>query len=474
LVMIQKAGIVLEPEYDLIVIGTGAAGTSAAARAVHLGARRVALIEHDRLFGTCMNVGCIPSKFLLAIANIHYYRDHGHKSLDVKSRYDPLLALAEKESVLQILRRRKEQHLFEKLGIELIRGTARFASPSEIEVNGRTIRSERFIIATGASPSVPDIEGLSSVPFMTSVEALEPEQIPRSLIVVGGRAIGLEFAQLYAHLGTKVTLLQRSSLIIPEEEPVISRLLARSLMTEGIMIETGTGITGIRSHSSGVEVSARIKGAAVTFQADRILMATGRAPNTRELNLEAAGVNTGKRSEILVDGTLKTSSPHAWAAGDVLGEPQLEPVAGMGGYIAAENALLGTGKTIDLTTPPHAIYTMPQVASVGLTEAVAEREGIPHECRTISLDRLGISAISGGTTGLVKIVAEKNRGKILGVHICAPLAAEMIHEGICAVKFGITVDGLIDTFHVFPTYTGAIQACARSFRQDLPEKEACD
>jgi mercuric reductase len=467
-------GIELEPEYDLMVIGTGAAGASAAARAVHLGAQRVALVEHGKLFGTCINVGCIPSKFLLALVNIHYYHNHGHEALDVKSTYDPPLALVEKESILQTLRRRKEQHLFEKLGIELIRGAARFISPDEIMVDARIFRSRKFIIATGSSPSVPNIEGLSSIPYMTNVEALEPELIPETLIIVGGRAIGLEFAQLYAHLGSKVTLLQRSSVIIPDEEEVISRLLARILMTEGIMIETGSEILSVRNHDSGVEMAVRIRGVATTLQADRILMATGRTPNTRELNLMAAGVNTGKKGEILVDNTLRTSSPMIWAAGDVLGEPQLEPVAGMGGYIAAENALLGTGKTIDLSAIPHAIFTMPQVASVGLTEAAAETKGISHECRTISLDGLGISAISGNVPGLVKIVAEKDRGKILGVHICAPAAAEMIHEGICAVKFGITVDDLVDTLHVFPTYTGAIQVCARSFRQDLPEREACD
>jgi mercuric reductase len=459
--------VALNPEHDLMVIGTGAAGSSAAARAVHLGARRVALVEHGQLFGTCINVGCIPSKFLLNLANVYYYRDFGHQGIEIKSRYEPLRALAEKELVLRELRSRKEQHLFEQLGIELIRGTARFTSPDEIEINGERYRSDRFIIATGSSPSVPNVDGLSTVSYMTSVEGLEPDQIPKSLIVVGGRALGLEFAQLYAHLGSKVTLLQRSPRIIPEEEPAISHLLAHLLMSEGIRIETGTELIRVRQDHSEVEVSARIKGIDVTLRAERILLATGRDPNTRDLNLEAADVKTGKKGAILVDDTLRTSSPRIWAAGDVLGKAQLEPVAGMGGYIATENALLDKGKTFDVSGVPHAIFTMPQVAE-------AENNNIPHECRTISLDRLGISAISGSTPGMVKIVAENDRGKILGVHICAPMASEMIHEGICAVKFGITVDDLIDMLHVFPTYTGSIQVCARSFRSDLPEKEACD
>jgi mercuric reductase len=432
------------------------------------------MIEQGRLFGTCINVGCIPSKYLLAVANTHYYRGYGHAGLKITSRYDPVAALAGKEALLDNLKRRKEEQLFEKLGVELIRGRARFTSPDEIVVDGRTIRGDRFIIATGSRPSVPDIEGLSSVPYMTSDEALDPGQIPETLIVVGGRATGLEIAQLYAHLGSKVTVLQRSHLILPEEEPDISRLLTHFLMTEGIRIETGTEIREIRNRDQGILVSARIRGETVSLPAERILMATGRDPDTRGLNLEAAGVKTGARGAVLVDESMKTSSSRIWAAGDVLGDPQLEPVAGMGGSVAAENALLGSGKNLDLFAAPHAVFTMPQVASVGMTEAGAEQRGFLHECRTISLDRFGISAISGNFPGLVKIVAGKDQRKILGVHICAPAAAEMIHEGVCAVRFGMAVDDLIDMIHVFPTYTGAIQVCARSFRKDMPEKEGCD
>lgn len=462
----------MNPGYDLIIIGTGAAGTAAAARAARLGAERIALVEGGQLFGTCINVGCIPSKFLLGLSNLHYYRNFGHPGLDIGSSFDPVRAIEEKETVLTKLRRRKEQYLFEVLGIELVRGIARFISSREIVVDGRHMASDRFVIATGSSPSIPPIEGLPLVPYMTSVEGLEQRNVPRSLIVIGGRAIGLEFAQLFRHLGSDVTLLQRSTRILPEEEPEISRILTLALKSEGIRIETGVEIQSVGRHDSGVKVSTHVQGEPHTFRADRILLATGRSPNTRQLDLEKAGITTGRKGEIIVDATMKTSSPHVWAAGDVLGEPQLEPVASMGGAIAAENAVTGAGKTFDPAGAPHAVFTFPQVASVGLTEARAIGEGFAPVCRSTSLANLGISTIHGGIPGVIKMVADEKGEKVIGVHICAPLAAEMIHEGICAVQFGITIDELIEMLHVFPTYTGTLQVCARAFRKDMPDKEA--
>jgi len=325
------------------------------------------------------------------------------------------------------------------------------------------MEGRRFIIAAGSSPSVPAVEGVSSVPFLTNIEALELEEVPGSVIIVGGRTLGLEFAQIFAHLGSRVTLLQRSLRIIPEEEPEISTAMEDALKGEGIDIRTGAELIRVRKEDGEISVSARVKGEGEKFAAARILFATGRTPNTRDLDLPACGVKVDGKGAITVNETMQTSAPHIWAAGDVTGEPMLEPWAGVGGSVAAENAMTGKGRKLERSSLPHAIFTTPQVASVGLTEAQARKSGIAVKCRSVSLEGVSRALIAGDTRGLVKIVADEGSGKVLGVHICAPIASEMIGEGVLAVKFGLTVQDLVDTFHVFPTMAGAIQDCARRF-----------
>jgi mercuric reductase len=410
-----------------------------------------------------MNNGCIPSKFLLAVGDLNYYRNFGHQGLEVGTRLDPKELIKEKRDLILRLRERKARRIFGELGMELVEGVAKFVSPHEIEVSGRRMEARRFIIATGSSPSVPDVEGVSSVPFLTSIEALELEDVPESIVIIGGRALGLEFAQIFAHFGSKVTLLQRSPRIIPEEEPEISTAMEDALKAEGIDIRTGAELVRVRMEGNEIGVSTRVKGVGEKFTGARILFATGRTPNTRELDLPACGVAVDKKGAITVDETMQTSVPNIWAAGDVTGEPMLEPWAGVGGSIAAENAMTGKGRKIDRSSLPHAIFTTPQVASVGITEGQAKASGIAVRCRSVSLEGVSRALIGGDTRGLVKIVAEGS-GKVLGVHICAPIAAEMIEEGVLAVKFGLTVQDLVDTFHVFPTMAGAIQDCARAFR----------
>jgi len=455
----------MEP-YDLIIIGTGAAGYSAATRAHHLGAERMAMVERGPLWGTCVNTGCIPSKLLLAIGDLHRYRNFGHPGLEVSARLLPEEVIREKRDLILALRDRKAHRLFGEIGAELVEGPARFVSPREIVVGGRVLEAGRFIIATGSSPSVPPVEGLAGVPYLTNIEALELAEVPESLIVVGGRSLGLEFAQIFAHFGSRVTLLQRSPRILPEEEPEISTAMEDALKGEGIDIRTGTELLRVKREDPGIGAAARVKGVAEKFTASRILLATGRTPNTKELDLPACGVKTDAGGAITVDETLQTSAPHIWAAGDVIGGPMLEPWAGVGGSIAAENALTGKGRRIDRASLPHAVFTTPQVAGVGLTEAQARGKGIAVKCRAVSLDGISRAMMTGDTRGLVKIVAGEKDGKVLGVHLCAPLAAEIIEEGVLAVKFGLTVHDLIDTFHVFPTIAEAIQDCARAFLRD--------
>jgi mercuric reductase len=355
----------MEPSYDLIILGTGAAGTSAATRARHLGARRVAVVERGPLWGTCVNTGCIPSKLLLAVGELAFYRNHGHPGLGMEATLDPGQLLGEKRELVLRLRDRKARRIFGELGVELVEGAARFISPREIEVGGRRMEASRFVIATGSSPSVPPVEGLAGVPYLTNIEALDLGEVPESLIVVGGRALGLEFAQAFAHLGSAVTLLQRSPRILPGEEPEISTLMEDCLRAEGIAVHTGADLVRVRKETGGIGVTARVKGAAEKFTAARLLLATGRVPNTRDLDLAACGVKVDGKGAVMVDDMMQTSAPGIWAAGDVTGEPMLEPWAGVGGAVAAENALTGKGRRMDRSALPHAVFTTPQVAGSG-------------------------------------------------------------------------------------------------------------
>jgi mercuric reductase len=459
--------------YEIVIIGSGTAGASAAIAAVHLGKSRVAMVERGTLWGTCVNYGCIPSKFLLTAAERVHEKDQYNER---KITSGNVLAgiLEQKNVLIEKLRRKKYKNIIETLGVEIIAGEASFMSPTELRVGDDVLTAPRFIIATGSSPSFPPMEGISTVKPMTNIEALEPKTVPESLIIIGGRALGLEFSQIYAHLGTKVTLLQRSSRIVPEEEPEISEMMANYLAAEGIDIRTGVDLTKVAEEGGRTTVSARVGGKSVEFSAEQILFATGRSPNTRELHLERAGVRTGKDGAVLVDETLQTSTTGIYAAGDVIGEPQLETNAKYGGSVAAANALGTRRITFDRSGLPHAIFTTPQVASVGLTVERARREGVQVVTRCTRMDVLARTEMTGDARGMVKIVAEAGSLHILGVHICSPSAAEMLQAGVLAVRHRMTVQDLVDAPYIFPTLTEVLWICARAFGREglgnCPEK----
>ena len=461
-------------DFDFVILGGGAAGFAAAVQASKAGAL-TALVERSKLGGTCVNVGCVPSKHLIAAAEAYHRARHSpFAAISGETWLDVQALVGQKEAVVAALQRRKYEDVLSGLqGVELLRGDAAFVSREAVSVGGRRIEARRFLIATGSSPSVPDVPGLRDAGYLTNVEALQPEAIPEALLVIGGRALGLEFAQLYARLGSSVTLLQRSSRILPDEEPEISAALTRYLTEEGVEIVTGAVPARVDVHGGKRVVRASIEGQESAFEADVLLAATGRHPNTAGLGLDQAGVATGPDGEVLVDERMKTTAEHVFAAGDVTGPPMLETAAARQGFVAAVNALTPRQMSWDFTAVPHAVFTDPQVASVGLTEARMMRKLGVCACRTLPMEAVPKANVVGDTRGLVKMVIHPETRKILGVHMLSPLAADVIHEAVLAVKFGLTVDDILDTVHVFPTHSEALKLAALSFTEDVGRLPCC-
>ena len=463
--------------YDIIILGGGAAAFSAAIRADRNGAKAL-MIDGGTIGGTCVNVGCVPSKRLLAVGD-QFFRvaNRRFEGLRLEDGWSAEFrsVIRAKDRIVASLRKSKYEDVLASLkGVDYARGRAAFVSPHEVKVGQDRFEGEKFVIATGSSPTVPPIPGIKDVEYLTNVEALSLPDRPDSLIVLGGRALGLEFAQMYQHLGTQVTLLQRSARILPEEEPEISQYLAGYLAEDGIEIRTNADLLSVAQKKDRKLVAARIQGRKRTLEADALLLATGRTPNTGDLNLSAVGVEVKDDRGVKVDSGMRTTAPHIFAGGDVVGKPMLETAAAREGYVAAENALANRGLKMDYRAVPHAVFTNPAVASVGPTDVEANRGGkIRCACNTVLLGQVPKAIIVEDTRGLVKVVAEADSHKILGVHVLASLAPDMIHEGVLAVKHGLTLEDILDTVHVFPTHSEAIKLAALSFFEDVDRLTCC-
>jgi mercuric reductase len=468
--------MIMKDNYDLIIIGGGAAAFSAAIKANSYSVR-TAMIERGTLGGTCVNVGCVPSKNLLAAGEqLRASRNPSYPSVKpCDAGFDFGQAIREKDKLVNVLRKQKYRDVLESLEhVCLIEGSAAFVSKNKVKVDGRMLTAKKFVIATGSSAFVPKFRGIENVKYLTNIEALSPEEKPSSMIVVGGRALGLEFAQMYSRFGTQITLLQRSDRIIPEHEPEISTGLHGYLAEEGIEVVTGVDVKEAWQKNSSKFVKASVNGKERTFEAEQLLMATGRKPNTADLHLENAGVKVRQDGAIIVNSEMRTSVPHVWAGGDVVGEPMLETLAAKEGATAAENALTGSHKKVDLLSVPSAIFTSPQVASVGLTEKQMMQKYGYCSCRTLGMDKVPKALTVNDTKGLIKMAVDpKKKNRIVGVHILSSIAADMIHEAVLTVKHKLTVDDIIDTVHVFPTMSEAIKLVATSFKQDVSRLSCC-
>ncbi|WP_300591504.1 mercury(II) reductase [Microbacterium sp.] len=448
-------------EFDLAVIGTGGAAMSAAIHARLEGASVVA-IERGTLGGTCVNVGCVPSKTLLAAAHTrHAALANPFPGAPTSAGTVDLGALVrQKDDLVGMLRQTKYADIAAAYGFDILPGAATFTDPATLLIDERPVRARSYLVAIGAEPHVPAIPGLEHVDYLTSTTAMELTELPASLVVIGGGFVGLEQAQLFARLGVAVTIIGR---LAPHAEPELSSELRKAFLSEGITV-VGDRAATIIQDDGVVRVRTRT-GKAVT--GERVLIATGRTPRANGLDLAAAGVATDDRGFIIVDEQQRTTNPVVFAAGDVTDVPQYVYVAAMAGKIAARNAL-GHHEQVDYTGLPSVLFTAPQLGSAGITEAEAIAAGYRCACRYLRLSDVPRAITNHNTRGGIKIVADADTGKVLGVHALAETAGEMMLAATYAIKAGFTVTQLADTWAPYFTMAEGIRLTANLFRNELP------
>jgi mercuric reductase len=460
--------------YDLAIIGAGSSAFSAAIRArqKHL---RVVMIERGEIGGTCVNVGCIPSKALLASAEARHVAAAGRfPGIETTAAAVQMAGLiAAKDATVRGLRQEKYVDLAQEYGWEIVRGAAAFAPGPVVEVEGRRIEAKHYLIATGSAPAVPPIEGLNAVPYLTSTSAMELQSVPESLIVIGGNYIGLELGQLFARLGSRVTIVEALDRLAPHDEPEISNVLADALRQEGLALHAGTRVTQARLEDEDVVLRVDRGTRREDLRASHLLIATGRRPETSALNLNSVGVTTGQKGEIVVDVQLRTANHRIWAAGDVTGQSQFVYVAGAHGAIVVDNAFDAAGREVDYRTLPRVTFTTPNIASVGLTEDEATRAGVECESRSIPLALLPRAVVNRDTRGLVKIVAERRTGTILGIHMLSANAGDAILAGVYAIERQMTVQQLANIWAPYLTMSEGIKLAAQAFTMDVAKLSCC-
>jgi mercuric reductase len=463
--------------FDLLIIGGGAGAFAAAIRADELKAKTAMINAGLPLGGTCVNVGCVPSKRLLRAGEIlHLAQNHNMPGVELEVKKFDFQALTRDELNL-VLRMRQEK--YEKVlgGLEsvtFIEGNARFVSKNEIQVKDEQLRADRIIIATGSKAKVPPIEGIEQTGYVTHIEALKPERLPEKLIIIGAGPVSIEFAQMYSRFGSKVTIVKRSPGILRFAEPILTKRLSELLKDEGIDIITATAFKHARRENGKKVLAIAVEGQGREITGDEILLAAGKAPNTRDLGLEDAGVEADEKQAIVVNEIFQTSRPHIFAVGDVTNQPaRFEPTAGREGTLAAGNALNSSKDSIDYDTVPFTVFTDPQLAGVGLTENdQMERMGICN-CRTVSFESVPRAILMNRTEGLINMTIHPSTEEIMGVHILAPDAGELIAEAMMLVRNKNTVDEVINSLPMFPTLAESLKVVALSFKKDISSLSCC-
>jgi dihydrolipoamide dehydrogenase len=454
------------PAFDIAILGGGPGGYVAALHAGVKGAR-VALIERDRVGGTCVTVGCIPSKALLDSSHAYWLATHGeeHGIRLEGARFELPKAMARKDAVVRQLVSGVEA-LLKGRKVELLKGEGVLASPTQISVrsqNGaQNIEAKAVIVATGSKVGVPPIRGLAEAEPLDNVTALALTEVPRRLVVIGGGVVGMELGTFFAEVGSEVTVLEMLPQPIAFADAELVRVLVRALEPRGLRVRTNAKVTEVKRTSAGLSVSAEIDGKQETIEGDQVLLGAGRVANLS--GVEQAGFATNKLG-ITVDDRMRTNVGGVWAIGDCIGDvraPKLAHVASTQGEVAVET-ILGDQAAMDYDVVPNVVYTHPEVAQVGLTETAArERHGADVKVARFSFKASGRALALGETEGLTKIVTAGKDQRIVGVHIVGPQASELIAEATLAIRLEATVEDVIATIHAHPTLAESFREAALS------------
>lgn len=448
-------------DFQLIVIGSGPGGYVAAVRAAQLGLRTACVEKSPTLGGTCLNVGCIPSKALLQSSHSYAWVQSGAKEQGVNVSgvdYDFPLMMKRKETIVKGLVDGVASQ-FKAAGVVRIEGEASFISSNEIEVAGKRYTADHFLIATGSEPSPLPFLPFDEKIVVSSTGALSLSGVPKKLTVIGGGVIGVELASVYRRLGSEVTVVEMMDTLTPGMETALSKQLLLSLKKQGIAFFLGAKVTGAEIRGDGAAIQFTHDGQQQVLDGDVVLVAVGRRPFTRGLALDKAGVDVGPKGLVPVDGMFRTAQKHIFAIGDVIEGPMLAHRASHEGVAVAE-ILAGKDPHIDYITIPNVVYTHPEVASVGLSESEAKTAGIDVSIGTSYFRANGRARCLGDTEGFVKVVGDKKTGRLLGVHIIGPQASELITEAVVALSKRASVADLAYACHAHPTLSETVmEAC---------------
>lgn len=462
-------------QFDLMVIGGGSAGFAAAIKGAELGFK-VALVEASTIGGTCVNVGCVPSKTLIRSVELYHlagqHRFRGVHTMPGRITWPEVIA--HKDELVNELRRAKYTDVLAAYPeITYIQGRAKLTGQNGVEIDGKTYTPGKIVISTGAKPWAPPIAGLNEIPYLDSTAALDLKELPKSMIVLGANAVGLELAQVYARAGTYVTVLEVLPRIAPFEDEDLSVALTQYLEEEGLRIVPNFKTTRVEKRDGRYILTGTKNDAEVAFEAEQLLVATGRRPNTAGMGLEEAGVKLGKRGEILVNDLLQSHNPFVYAAGDVTGRDMFVYVAAYSGMLAAENALTNAGRTYDAAYIPRITFTDPQIASAGLTEAQAREQGFEVKVSILEMKHVPRALAARDTRGLIKLIANTANDQLLGAHILAPEASEMIQTAVLAIRFGLSVRDLRETIFPYLTNAEGLKLAMLSFEKDVAKLSCC-